>query len=118
MTARLEARPEARRRTPHPLAHGADAAVAPREHGDDPVGLTELVHAKDDRLVTVERHPPIVAPLSDRQRLRLGLAAEQPVQPQTHHGDEYAGADGHAERDPSTARVGDPPDERRCRTET
>lgn len=90
MTARLEARPETRCRAPHSFAHGADAAVAPREHGDDPVGLAELVHAKDDRLVTVERHPPIVASLSDSQRLRLGLAAEQPVQRQPHHGDEHA----------------------------
>jgi hypothetical protein len=41
--------------------------VAAGEQGDDPVGLTELVHPEDDRLVTVERHAPIVPPTGDSE---------------------------------------------------
>ena len=60
VAAGFEPGAELRRGAPHALADRAHPAVAPGEQGDDAVGLAELVHAQDDRLVTVERHAPMV----------------------------------------------------------
>jgi len=57
---RLEPRPELGTRAAHALRHGADLAVAPRQHGDDAVSLTQLVGANDDRFVSVEGHASII----------------------------------------------------------
>jgi hypothetical protein len=40
--------------------------VLAREQRDDPVGLTQLVGAQHDRLVTVERHLPILLGGTDK----------------------------------------------------
>ena len=52
---RLEPGAELALGAPHALGHRADLAVPPGEHGDDPVGLAELLGAQDDALVPVQR---------------------------------------------------------------
>ena len=50
---RLEPAAEPRRGAPHALGDRADAAVPAGEQGDDPVGLAQLLHPQDDRVVAV-----------------------------------------------------------------
>src|SRR3712207_4472597 len=59
----------------HALGHGAHLAGAPGEHGDDPVGLAELLGAQHDALVAVERlrgggHQQPRPPVTDRSAPR------------------------------------------------
>ena len=68
----LEPRAELRRRPTHALADGTHPTVPAGEHGDDPVGLAELVHPEDDRLIPIQRHPSMVPPSADSERLRRG----------------------------------------------
>ncbi len=137
VTARFEPRAEPGRRTAHALADRADPAVPTGEHRDDAVGLAEFVYAEDDRLVTVERHEPMVASPCDRPRLQLrsgnfsrrqtgesrpigtggrvvGRAIKSLVQQQRDNADEQPASDGDAEGDARPVRIGDPADHGRA----
>ena len=52
----LEAGAEPALRPTDPLGRDPDLAALAREQRDDPVGLTQLLGAKDHALVTVEGH--------------------------------------------------------------
>src|SRR5207237_9881603 len=53
---RLERSDESRTRAPRSLRHPSLLAAVPREEHDDPVRLTELVRAQDQRIGGVNRH--------------------------------------------------------------
>ena len=61
----LEACPDPRGGAAYALGHRADPTVLPREDGDDPVGLAQLLGTQDDTLVAVETHHPIVTRRAD-----------------------------------------------------
>ena len=80
MGERLEPRAELRRRPAHPLGDRAHPPVLAGQQGDDAVGLTQLVGAQHDRLVAVERHPPILpASWADAVTRRRGASASRPA---------------------------------------
>src|SRR6185436_5122038 len=68
MRKRFEPSTELRRGTPHAFRHGAYLAVAPAQHGDDPIGLPKLVGAKNHCFVAVGRHLDIVPDVAKLSR--------------------------------------------------
>jgi trans,polycis-polyprenyl diphosphate synthase len=96
MGKRLEPSAKLRGGTPYPFRNRPNLAVAPAQHGDDPIGLAELVRAKNYCFVTISRHldiVPDVAKLSrtpprraapHRSTAKPAPAAEQPRPPAPH----------------------------------
>ena len=103
--------PNLRVRAPHALADRAHPAVAAGEQGDDAVGLAELVHPQHDRLVTVERHAPMVPPRYDDPLSNAAQTRRSRARAQRAH--QQAGHDRDQERGARAVRVGDAADERR-----
>jgi hypothetical protein len=83
--ARFEPGPEPRGRAADPLGHGPDLAAGARQDGDDPVCLTEVVRAKDDPLVAVERHWAILPRRADNHAQVSGFDTLASI-PLTRHG--------------------------------
>src|SRR5580658_10733108 len=57
---RLEAGAEPRLRPADAFGHRADPPGAAAQHGDDPVGLAELLRPQHDAVIPVELHVPIL----------------------------------------------------------
>jgi undecaprenyl diphosphate synthase len=77
---RLEPSAELRGGAPYPLRHPANLAAASAQHGDDPIGFTELVRAKNHCFVTVCRHLDIVPDMAKLAR----RARPAPTSPRPH----------------------------------
>src|SRR5699024_4863004 len=75
---RLEPGAELRGCAAYPFGHAAHLTVATGEHGDDAVGLTQLMGAQHDRFVPVQLHCSIVPDGSSSARR---LARDHRTQP-------------------------------------
>ena len=72
---RFEPSAELGGRAAHPFCHRSNLAVAPTQHGDDPIGFTELVRAKNHGFVAVGRHLDIVPDVAKLSRTSIGRQA-------------------------------------------
>jgi undecaprenyl diphosphate synthase len=96
MGKRLKPSAELRGSTPYPFRCRSNLSVAPAQHGDDPIGLTELVRPQNYCFVTISRHLDIVPDMAKlsrtaarpaalrRRNAKPEPSAEQPRPPTPH----------------------------------
>ena len=77
MGERFEPRAELGGRTPHALRYRSNLAVAPTQHGDDPIGFAELVRAKNYGFVAIGRHLDIVPDVAKLSRTGIAPASRR-----------------------------------------
>jgi undecaprenyl diphosphate synthase len=88
MGKRLKPSAELRGGTPYPFRCRPNLSVAPAQHGDDPIGLAELVRPKNYCFVTISRHLDIVPDMA-----KLSRTAARPAAPRSRNAKPEPGAE-------------------------
>jgi undecaprenyl diphosphate synthase len=88
MGKRLKPSAELRGGTPYPFRYRPNLSVAPAQHGDDPIGLAELVRPKNYCFVTISRHLDIVPDMA-----KLSRTAPRPAAPRSRNARPEPGAE-------------------------